>query len=179
MKNSFNWKLGVWEWGTRPRVCVSRQSLHSPFVQPKQRQILCYFLFPNIGLKTQDLIYWFGSTYLISFLWTWSSDFTDVTLANGIIIHCLGMEPSLVSLYICTYLLIKHLNVFWYLNVYYKKLVIFNLQPLVTNQCMVRQQISFIFLDLISFIIFTTFSIMCSAFKTIFSRFSHHQSKFV
>ena len=113
------------------------------------------------------------------FFWTWSSDFTDVTLANGIIIHCLGMEPSLVSLYICTYLLIKHLNVFWYLNVYYKKLVIFNLQPLVTNQCMVRQQISFIFLDLISFIIFTTFSIMCSAFKTIFSRFSHHQSKFV
>ena len=134
MKNSFNWKLGVWGWGTRPRVCVSRQSLHSPFVQPKQRQILCYFLFPNIGLKTQDLIYWFGSTYLISFFvnlvlrlyWCDPGKWDYYTLfgygaKSSFPLHLHLLPP-------------KHLDVFWYLNVYHKKLVIFNLQLLVTNQ---------------------------------------------
>ena len=134
MKNSFNWKLGVWRWGTRPRVCVSRQSLHSPFVQPKQRQILCYFLFPNIGLKTQDLIYWFGSTYLISFF-------------VNLVLRLYWCDPGKWDYYTLfgygaksSFPLHLHLfasqtpQCFLIFECLLEKIKIFNLQPLVTDQ---------------------------------------------
>ena len=134
MKNSFNWKLGVGgggqgqEYVSAGNLCILHLS------NPNNAKFSVTFCSPISDSRPRiwytDLV----QPIWLVFLWTWSSDFTDVTLANGIIIHCLGMEPSLVSLYICTYLPLKHLNVFWYLNVYYKKLVIFNLQPLVTNQ---------------------------------------------
>ena len=112
MKNSFNWQLGVGgggqgqEYVSAGNLCILHLS------NPNNAKFTVTLCSPISDSRPRI---WY--TDLVQPIWLVFCEPGPQTLLMwpwqlGIISHCLGMEPSLVYLYICTYFcLSQHLNV--------------------------------------------------------------------